>query len=141
MRVPGLIGLARRVTTTPTIARLTDRSVRPWRSRSPHHQCRRHSGRLRSKVNSLSGGSAPSSFKGFATEPGNPPVCGGTFTADLGNSGRHPPSAVPSYMGVLVTSSMTKSGSTISGARSSIVVVSTTGSPSGRGVVAASFCP
>jgi hypothetical protein len=93
-----------------------------------------------SKVNSLSGGSAPSSFKGFATDPGNPPACGGTFTADPGNSG-HPPSAVPSYMGVLVTSSVTKSGSTISGARSGIVVVRTTGSPSGRGVVVASFCP
>lgn len=86
------------------------------------------------KANSLSGGSAPSAFKGFATSPGTPPACGGTFTGDPGNSGGPPPT-VPSYMGTLVTSKVTKSGSTITGTVTRIVVVRTTsyGSSPGHG--------
>ena len=76
------------------------------------------------KANSLSGGAAPSAYKGFATAPGTPPRCGGTFTADPGNSGA-PPASVPSYMGTLVTSKVTKSGSNLTGTVVKIVVVQT----------------
>lgn len=84
--------------------------------------------------NSLSGGSAPNAFKGFATSPGTPPACGGTFTGDPGNSGG-PPATVPSYMGTLVTSKVTKSGSSVTGTVTKIVVVRTTsyGSSPGQG--------
>ncbi len=96
------------------------------------------------KDNSLSGGAAPSSFKGFATAPGTPPSCGGTFTADPGNSGA-PPATVPSYMGTLVTSRVTKSGSNITGTVTHLVVVRTTSygpSPGagGKGTVVAVIC-
>jgi kumamolisin len=101
-------------------------------------------------LNSLSGGIAPASFKGFAgtvtlptTTPAN--VCGTTFTTNPGNS-PPPTSGVPSYMGVLVASSVTKSGSTITGTWAHIVVVKTNpgyapnpGSP-GTGTIIATFC-
>ena len=96
------------------------------------------------KDNSLSGGSAPSSFKGFATLPGNPPGCGSTFAGDPGNSGG-PPATVPSYMGALVTSKVTKSGSNITGTVTHLVVIKTTSygsSPGagGKGTVVAVIC-
>jgi len=96
------------------------------------------------KDNSLSGGAAPSAFKGFATSPGNPPGCGTGFTADPGNSGG-PPATVPSYMGTLVTSKVTKSGSDITGTVTHLVVVRTTSygsSPGtgGKGTVVAVIC-
>ena len=67
------------------------------------------------KKNHLSGGTAPASFKGFAncTTP-NPPTCGGTWQSDPGNSS-HPPATVPADMTVIVSSSITKSGSVESG--------------------------
>jgi len=106
---------------------------------------------LWSSLNSLSGGAAPSPFKGFAgnvtrlptTSPAN--VCGNTFSTTSGNS-PPPTSDVPAYMGVLVASSVTKSGTTISGRWAKIVVVKVdTGySPSpghpGRGKIVATFC-
>jgi hypothetical protein len=104
-----------------------------------------------SKTNLLSGGSAPSGFKGFAnnvtglptTSPA--PACGGTWTSSGGNSPA-PPGDVPSYMGVIVTSSATKSGSTVSGNLVKIVVVRTAPgySPNpghaGTGTIVATFC-
>ena len=94
--------------------------------------------------NSLSGGAAPNGFKGFATKPGNPPTCGASFTANPGNSGS-PPTSVPSYMGTLVTSKVTKSGSDIVGTITRIVVVKTSSygpSPGagGTGTVVAVVC-
>jgi hypothetical protein len=105
-----------------------------------------------SGANALTGGGAPDSFKGFAgsvstlptTSPA--PSCGTTFSTRPGNS--TPPTAVvPSYMGVLVASSVTKSGSTIDGSWGSIVVVKTDagyapnpGHP-GVGKIVATFCP
>jgi hypothetical protein len=94
--------------------------------------------------NSLSGGAAPNAFKGFATTPGNPPTCGASFTANPGDSGS-PPSSVPSYMGTLVTSKVTKSGSNIVGTITRIVVVKTSSygpSPGagGTGAVVAIVC-
>ena len=96
------------------------------------------------KSNSLSGGAAPSAFKGFVTAPGTPPRCGGSFTTDPGNSGA-PPASVPSYVGTLVTSRVTKSGSTIAGTVTRIVVVRTSSygpSPGagGKGTVVAAVC-
>jgi hypothetical protein len=102
--------------------------------------------------NVLSGGSAPASFKGFAgsvtTLPTQSPanVCGTRFTTSPGNS--PPPTAdVPSYMGVLVAGSVTKSGSAIDGTWGKIVVVRTgpgyapnPGHP-GTGTTVATFCP
>jgi PKD repeat protein len=103
-----------------------------------------------SSLNSLSGGHAPSSFKGFASgvtlpQMSPPELCGTTFTAQPGNSG-HPPDTVPEYMGVLVTSSVTQSGSTLNGTWGGIVVVHTDpgygpnpGHP-GTGTIVATFC-
>lgn len=77
------------------------------------------------KVNSLSGGDAPNAFKGFASDANtNPPVCGIQWTARPGNSG-NPPDTVPSYMGIYVSSSITKKGSTTTGDVFEIVVVKT----------------
>jgi PKD repeat protein len=103
-----------------------------------------------SSLNSLSGGQAPSSFKGFASsvtlpQMSPPELCGTTFAAQPGNSG-HPPDTVPEYMGVLVTSSVTQAGSTLNGTWSGIVVVHTDpgygpnpGHP-GTGTIVATFC-
>ncbi len=73
----------------------------------------------------MTGGSAPSSFKGFADKiSANPPVCGGRWTASPGNSSS-PPGTIPAYMAVIVSSEVTKSGSTISGDIKEIVIVKT----------------
>jgi hypothetical protein len=64
------------------------------------------------RLNHLSGGRAPASFKGFAN-CANPP-CGGTWQSDPGNSS-HPPDTVPADMTVIVSSLITKSGPIESG--------------------------
>ena len=57
-----------------------------------------------------------------------------------------PPATVPAYMGVLVSSKVSKSGSTISGDAKSIVVVKTdpgyapNPGHAGTGTVVAAFC-
>jgi hypothetical protein len=99
-----------------------------------------------SNQNVLSGGSAPSSFKGFASAVNtNPPVCGDTWTTTPGGSSK-PPATLPPFMGVVVSSTINKSGSTISGNVPKIVVVSTNpgyapdpGHP-GTGTVLAVYC-
>ena len=100
-----------------------------------------------SRDNVLSGGPAPDSFKGFASGvTTNPPACGDTWTSRPGNSS-DPPDTIPPYMGVVVSSSITQSGSTISGDVPDIVVVKTNpgyrrdpGHP-GTGTVVAVYCP
>jgi hypothetical protein len=100
--------------------------------------------------NSLSGGFAPDSFKGFAaTVPlptSTPPAaCAGPWTTRPGNSAA-PPASVPSYMGVLVSTSISKAGSTISGDVIHIVVVKTEPGYApdpghhGTGEIVASYC-
>src|SRR5215472_6315328 len=103
-------------------------------------------GAKESHVNKLSGGAAPPSFKGFAATLGaEPPRCGITWTTGPGNSS-NPPATVPAYMGVLVSSKVSKSGSTISGDAKSIVVVKTdpgyapNPGHAGTGTVVAAFC-
>jgi hypothetical protein len=76
------------------------------------------------KDNSLSGGSAPPSFKGFAENP-TTPTCRTGWTADPGNSTPPPAGPLPTFMAVIVTSSAAKSGSTISGNTVHIVIVKT----------------
>jgi len=96
--------------------------------------------------NSLSGGLAPNSFKGFADSLGAvPSTCGSTWSTDTGNSSGPPP-AVPSFVAVLVTSSVSQAGSVVSGTVSEIIVVSTNpgylndpGDP-GTGSVVAILC-
>jgi M6 family metalloprotease-like protein len=102
------------------------------------------------RQNVLSGGAAPSAFKGFAGTVSlptkTPPTgCGGPWTAPPGNSGQ-PPATVPTYMGVLVSSTVTKAGSTISGDTKKIVVVKVgpgyAGNPghAGTGTIVATYC-
>jgi hypothetical protein len=76
------------------------------------------------KDNSLIGGSAPDSFKGFAENP-TTPSCGAAWSADPGNSTPPPDGPLPAFMAVIVTSSADKSGSTISGNTVQIVIVQT----------------
>src|SRR5207249_9043644 len=77
------------------------------------------------QVNSLSGGTVNASFKGFADSTSTaPPSQNGTWTTDPGNSSK-PPAGVPAYMAVIVSSEITKSGSTISGNVLRMVVVKT----------------
>ncbi len=99
-----------------------------------------------SALNHLSGGSAPASFKGFAANlSAEPPKCGITWTTGPGNSSK-PPAVVPAYMGILVSSKVTKSGSKISGDAKSIVVVKTdpgyapNPGHAGTGTIVAVFC-
>lgn len=99
-----------------------------------------------SKTNSLSGGFAPSAFKGFAGVTAEPPACGGAWTTGTGNSAV-PPATVPSYMGVIVSSRVLQTGSTVfSGNVVGIVVVKTNPgygpmpSQVGTGTVVATFC-
>ncbi len=86
--------------------------------------------------NVLTGGPAPASFKGFAAslDPA-PPVVGGTWTTRPGASS-NPPNTVPAYMAVIVTSSVTKDGSSISGNIVRIVLVKT-GPVFGTGTIVA----
>jgi hypothetical protein len=96
--------------------------------------------------NLLSGGAAPSSFKGFANQTSNnPATCGGRWTTSPGNSSG-PPSSIPIYMAVIVSSSITKSGSAITGNVSQIVIVKTNSGydsnpgHAGTGTVVAVLC-
>jgi hypothetical protein len=98
-------------------------------------------------LNSLSRGNAPAGFKGFAssTSP-NPAMCSGAWTSHPGNSSG-PPSSVPAFISVIVSSLITKSGATISGNVVRMAIVSTDPgySPNpghaGTGTVVAVFCP
>lgn len=75
-----------------------------------------------SERNSTIGGESPDSFKGFAATPGPLPQCSGLFAATPGRSTK-PPSTLPAYMGSIVTSSVKKNGSSITGTRVGLVVV------------------
>ncbi len=66
-----------------------------------------------SKHNSLSGGSAPAAFKGFA-DIVNDPACPTLWSTDPGNSAP-PPDAVANIITVIVATHIDKSGSVISG--------------------------
>jgi uncharacterized repeat protein (TIGR01451 family) len=103
-----------------------------------------------SKLNVLGGGGAPSAFKGFAgvvsLPTGSPAtMCTKPWRTTGGNS-PPPTSGVPSYMGVIVSGSVSKSGSTISGNGLHIVVVETRPGygpdpgHAGTGTIVGTFC-
>jgi hypothetical protein len=77
-----------------------------------------------SKHNTLSGGSAPASFKGFEDSPAAP-GCAVSWTTDPGNSTPPPAGPLPAYMAVIVSRSITQSGPSIGGNNVHIVVVRT----------------
>jgi Bacterial Ig-like domain (group 1) len=77
------------------------------------------------KLNSLSGGTAPAAFKGFANTPSTPPACGTGWSTGPGNSSGPPPSPLPAYIAVIVSSHITQSGSQIAGDTAEVVVVKT----------------
>jgi uncharacterized repeat protein (TIGR01451 family) len=95
--------------------------------------------------NVLSGGAAPAAFKGFALKPATP-RCGTGWSTDPGNSAPPPAGPLPAYMAVIVTSTVTKSGSQISGNTVHIVIVKTNpgydANPghAGTGTVVATIC-
>lgn len=77
------------------------------------------------KANTLTGGAAPASFKGFADNTTtNPPSCHQSWSTAPGNSSK-PPTSVPQYMAVIVSGSIGKSGSSIRGDTVHVVVVKT----------------
>jgi hypothetical protein len=76
-------------------------------------------------ANSLSGGLAPASFKGFANTPETPPSCGTSWSTGPGNSSGPPPAPLPELIEVTVASHIVKSGPTISGDTQEVVVVKT----------------
>jgi PKD domain len=97
------------------------------------------------KLNSLSGGAAPASFKGYAPTPASP-TCGAGWSTGPGNSPTVPSGPLPDYMGVIAAGSAGKSGQGISGDIPQIVVVKTApgyapdpGHP-GTGTVVAPVC-
>jgi hypothetical protein len=77
------------------------------------------------KLNSLSGGSAPPAFKGWANTVGGQPACGGTWTTDPGNSSDPPAAPLAPVIEVIVTSSVKKSGRVISGDTTAVALVAT----------------
>jgi hypothetical protein len=102
------------------------------------------------QLDALSGGTAPSSFKGFVavvTLPTKTPanICASSWTTSTGNS-PPPPATVPSYMGVIVASKITKAGSTLKSGYAKIVVVKTNPGyapgpqNAGTGTIVATFC-
>lgn len=98
-----------------------------------------------SKVNVLSGGSAPDSFKGFALDP-SVPQCGSMWSTDPGNSASPPAGPLPAYMAVIVTSQTGQSGPEIYGNTVAIVIVQTNAGykndpgHTGTGTVVATLC-
>jgi hypothetical protein len=97
------------------------------------------------KLNTLSGGVAPASFKGFALNPSTP-SCGVDWSTGPGNSPPPPAGPLPSFIGVIVSSSISKSGSAITGNTVHMVVVQTDPGYSdnpghaGTGTVVAQIC-
>ena len=74
-------------------------------------------------LNPLSSGQAPASFKGFANTLSSA-NCGTSWSTDTGNSS-NAPASVPSFMAVAVASSVSQSGSVVSGNAPRIVIVQT----------------
>jgi hypothetical protein len=96
-------------------------------------------------ANPLSGGVAPDSFKGFAHDPATPPDCGTAWSTSPGNSAS-PPASVPTYVAVIVASSISNDGPRLSGDSVKVVVVETDAGyaadpgHAGTGTVVAQLC-
>jgi len=80
------------------------------------------------KNNTLSGGAAPSQFKGWIPSASSPATCGTAstpvYTSGPGNSAS-PPTSVPAYLAVVVSAQVANKGSVINGDIQKIVVVKT----------------
>lgn len=76
-------------------------------------------------ANTLSGGPAPASFKGFANALEASPACGTNWSSRPGNSSEPPLGPLPELIQVIVATHITKSGSTISGDTQKVVLVLT----------------
>lgn len=76
-----------------------------------------------SKLNSLSGGTAPAAFKGFSNNPSTGPACGQSWSTGPGNSSGPSPPPLPTFIVVRVASAISKSGSAISGDTPHLVVI------------------
>ena len=77
------------------------------------------------KLNSLSGGEAPSSFKGWVNSFPTP-ACGLAWTTATGNSSEPPPAPLPEYIDVAVASKVGQEGSVVaSGTTPKVVLVKT----------------
>jgi hypothetical protein len=74
------------------------------------------------KLNTVSGGEAPSAFKGFANLPSGPTTCGAPNWSSGGGNSPPPAGSVPAYTAFLVTSQVTKSGNIVSGTKPKIVI-------------------
>jgi len=94
----------------------------------------------------LAGRTGPADFKGFADNPSGPATCGSTWSTTAGNSS-HPPDNVPTYMAVIVSSSISQDQARISGNSVELVIVKTDpgyapdSGHSGTGTVIAVLCP
>jgi len=97
------------------------------------------------KLNGVSGGAAPAAFKGFADSPATP-SCGTGWSTGPGDSPKPPSAPLPAFMGMIVSSSISKSGSGISGDTPHIVGVQTNPGydtnpgHAGTGMVVAQLC-
>ena len=97
------------------------------------------------KLNTLSGGTGPASFKGFEDQPALP-ACGHAWTTDPGNSTPPPAGPLPAYLAVVVSGTVAQTGSAVSGTTPSLVVVKTNPGYSpdpghaGTGTVVAKIC-
>ena len=98
-----------------------------------------------SKRNHLSAGDAPAAFKGFADTPASI-TCGTGWATSPGDSTRPPRGPLPTYLAVIVSSSIRRSGASISGNAVHMVVVKTDAGyaddpgHAGTGIVVAEIC-
>jgi DNA/RNA endonuclease G (NUC1) len=76
-----------------------------------------------SQNNPMSGSSAPSAFKGFE-DSASSPTCGGTWATTPGNS-TTPPSTLPQYMAVIVSSAIQQNGTVLTGDIKQIAIIRT----------------
>lgn len=99
------------------------------------------------KLNSLSGGSAPAAFKGYANTPEGAPACGTPWSTDPGNSSEPPAGPLPEFIEAIVSSEVTKAGRIISGDTLEVVLIQTEPGyapdpgHAGTGTVVAVVCP
>jgi hypothetical protein len=97
------------------------------------------------QINLVGAGKGSTSFKGFAGAP-RTPACGVNWMTAPGNSAPPPSGPLPMFMGVIVTSSVNKSGSAISGNSIHIVVIqispgyASNPGHAGTGTVVAQIC-
>ena len=101
------------------------------------------------KLNTLSGGKVPGDMQGFVSVSPSPPGCGINWKISHNDPGKggEPPKTVPSYMGTLVSSSITKANGDVIGNTISIVVVKVNprygnqaGESQGTGTIVAVYC-